>query len=64
MYVTQPKKRDDVQRPAVKMDLSKKVQKEKTIRQIEEEQGGAGVFSIPLQEHYVIPEEWKYDVVP
>jgi nucleolar GTP-binding protein len=22
------------------------------------------VFSIPLQEHYVIPEEWKYDVLP
>ena len=22
------------------------------------------MFSIPLQEHYVIPEEWKYDVVP
>jgi nucleolar GTP-binding protein len=22
------------------------------------------VFNIPLQEHYVIPENWKYDVVP
>ncbi len=22
------------------------------------------MFSIPLQEHYVIPEEWKYDVLP
>jgi nucleolar GTP-binding protein len=22
------------------------------------------VFNIPLQEHYVIAEEWKYDAVP
>ena len=22
------------------------------------------MFDIPLQEHYVIPEEWKYDAVP
>lgn len=34
------------------------------LRKMEEENGGAGVFDIPLQEHYVIPEDWKYDAVP
>lgn len=63
LYVAMPKKRDNVERPAVQVDLSKKVQK-KTIREIQEENGGAGVFDIPLQEHYILPEEWKYDIVP
>lgn len=31
---------------------------------MEEEHGGAGVFDFPLQEHYILPEEWKYDKVP
>ena len=22
------------------------------------------MFDIPLQEHYVIPKDWKYDAVP
>ena len=57
-------KRDNLERPAVTVDFSKKVVKEKTIRQIEEENGGAGVFDIPIQEHYILPEEWKYDLVP
>ncbi len=64
IYVAQPKKRDNISRPSVTVALSKKVPKEKTIRQLEEEQGGAGVFTIPLQEHYVIPQDWKYDIVP
>lgn len=38
--------------------------KKKTIKDIQDENGGAGVFNIPLQEHYVIPEDWKYDLVP
>lgn len=48
MYVSQPKKRDDVERSVVEVDKSLKVKK-KTIKEIEEENGGAGVFSIPLQ---------------
>lgn len=36
MYVAQPKKRDEVERPPVKVDLSRKITKEKTIRQLEE----------------------------
>lgn len=63
MYVSQPKKRDNVERPAVKVDFSMKVERP-DYRKLEEENGGAGVFNIPLQEHYIIPEEWKYDAVP
>lgn len=37
-----------------------------TVKDIQEEQGGAGVFSIPLQEHFVDleKEEWRYDIMP
>ena len=31
---------------------------------LQEENGGAGVFSMPIQEHYIVPEEWKYDQIP
>lgn len=63
IYVAQPKKRDNIERPAVTVDRSMKVERP-NIKKLEEENGGAGVFDIPLQEHYVIPEEWKYDAVP
>lgn len=63
MYVAQPKKRDNVERPATQVDFSLRVERP-NIKKTEEENGGAGVFSIPLQEHYVIPEEWRYDAVP
>lgn len=34
-------------------------------RDLEEENGGAGVYSIDMKKHYVgMPEDWKYDVVP
>lgn len=37
----------------------------KTLRDYQEEFGGAGVFSYPLQEHFSLAkEEWKYDAVP
>ena len=63
MYVAQPKKRDNIQRPPVEVDLSLKIERP-NIKKLQEQNGGAGVFSIPLQEHYVIPSEWKYDAVP
>lgn len=55
LYVAMPKKRDNVERNPVSVDFSQKIKK-KTIKEIQEENGGAGVFDIPLQEHYVIPE--------
>ena len=37
----------------------------KTIKQIQDEYGGAGVFTIPTQEHFILDdEEWKFDAVP
>lgn len=35
LYVAVPQKRDNVERPPVTVDLSKKVKKEKTIKQIQ-----------------------------
>lgn len=64
MYVSQPKKRDNIERPSVKVDLKLKPSTRPDIKKLEQIHGGAGVFTIPLQEHYVIPEEWKYDVLP
>lgn len=63
MYVAQPHRRDNIERPPVTVDFSQRVERP-NIRKIEEENGGAGVFNIPLQEHYVIAEEWRYDAVP
>jgi nucleolar GTP-binding protein len=65
MYVSQPKRRDSIERPSVTVDLSlKKSHSRPNIAKLEEENGGAGVFNIPLQEHYIIPENWKYDAIP
>jgi nucleolar GTP-binding protein len=37
----------------------------RTLRQIEEENGGAGVFSIDLNSEWNLKnEEWKYDIMP
>lgn len=36
-----------------------------TLREVEEQHGGAGVFSFPLQEHFILENsDWKYDFVP
>lgn len=49
MYVSQPKKRDNIERPSVHVDLKLKPSTRPNIRKLEEEHGGAGVFNIPLQ---------------
>ena len=37
----------------------------KTIKELQEEYGGAGNFYIPVEEHYQLEnEEWKYDYWP
>ena len=37
----------------------------KTLKELQEEFGGAGVFAFPSQEHFLLEnEEWKYDAVP
>lgn len=37
----------------------------KTLKDYQEEMGGAGVFNFPYQEHFLLEnDEWKYDAVP
>lgn len=40
-------------------------EKKQTLRDLEDEYGGPGVFNFPLQEHFILEKpEWKYDIVP
>lgn len=42
-----------------------KNEKRPTLKEFEEQHGGAGVFHFPLQEHHILQESaWKYDIVP
>lgn len=67
MQVIMPKKRDNKQRPSsVPQSVidGQKLQRP-TLRQMQEQMGGAGVFNFPLQEHFMLQNpEWKYDDVP
>jgi nucleolar GTP-binding protein len=39
--------------------------KRKTLKDVQEEMGGAGVFNFPNQEHFLLENpDWKYDKVP
>ncbi|KAL4399781.1 Nucleolar GTP-binding protein 1 [Malassezia pachydermatis] len=75
LHVAQPQKRDDVERTpfipeAVRSGSRKKYDKNdperrKLERDIQEEQGGAGVHNIDLKKNYILAnEEWKYDTIP
>ena len=67
LHVAQPKKRDNYDRPAIIPDtVLKGVKKEgPTIKELQEEYGGAGVFYVPIEEHYILDkEEWRYDNFP
>lgn len=33
-------------------------------KDLEEENGGAGVYNVDLSKNYIMPEEWKHDVIP
>jgi len=36
-----------------------------TVKELQEEYGGAGNFYIPVEEHYLLEnEEWRYDAWP
>jgi len=64
LHVAQPKKRDNYDRPSnIPETVIKGVKKEgPTIKQLQEEYGGAGNFYIPPEEHYMLDkEEWRYD---
>ncbi|CCK68034.1 putative GTPase NOG1 KNAG_0A03530 [Huiozyma naganishii CBS 8797] len=73
IHVAQPQARDDISRTPYIPDAVKSLKKydpedpEKRIlaRDIEAENGGAGVFNVNLKDKYILEDdEWKNDVMP
>ena len=67
LHITQPKKRDNLERPAIVPETVKQGLKKQgpTIKELQEEFGGAGNFYIPVEEHYQLEEDdWKFDRWP
>ncbi|KAJ3253877.1 Nucleolar GTP-binding protein 1 [Boothiomyces macroporosus] len=73
LHLAQPVARDDKERPAfippaalnkIKYD-PKDPNRPKLAKDIEEENGGAGVYNVDLKHNYMLAkDEWKYDVIP
>ncbi|XP_059312069.1 nucleolar GTP-binding protein 1-like [Lycium ferocissimum] len=75
-HVAMPKPRDQKERPACipqsvlearakKAEADVEKQKRKLERDLENENGGAGVYSASLRKHYLLAdEEWKEDIMP
>merc|ERR1712130_955353 len=64
LFVAQPIKRDNKIRASVKVPPSLKKDK-KSIKQIENEQGGPGVFNFDTRQHWNLKnDEWKFDPIP
>ncbi len=67
LHVSQPKKRDNMDRgPVIPDTVTMGVKKAgPTIKQLQDEYGGAGNFYIPIEEHYQLEkDEWKFDRWP
>ena len=67
LHVAQPKKRDNkVRETSIPDTFLQGVKKQgPTIRELQEEYGGAGKFYIPEEEHYLLEnEDWRYDKWP
>ena len=67
LHVAEPKKRDNrVRDNAIPDTVTAGVKKTgPTIRELQEEYGGAGKFYIPEEEHYLLEkEDWRYDKWP
>lgn len=73
LHLTTPKPRDEKARPAhiPEVVLQKRAAaaagikaERKLARDIEAENGGAGVYLADLKSNYLLPEEYKYDVIP
>ncbi|CAI5758245.1 unnamed protein product [Candida verbasci] len=73
IHVAKPQQRDEIERPAYIPEGVKDLEKydindpnrRKLARDIEFENGGAGVFNINLKDKYLLEdEEWKNDVMP
>ncbi|KAJ9139683.1 hypothetical protein P3X46_030393 [Hevea brasiliensis] len=72
-HVAIPKPRDQKERPPcipqavleAKAKQAAEKEKRKTEKDLEDENGGAGVYSASLRKHYILAnEEWKEDVLP
>ncbi|XP_021721829.1 nucleolar GTP-binding protein 1-like [Chenopodium quinoa] len=75
-HVAVPKARDQKERPpciplgvfeAKAKEAAENAEKEQRIteRQLEDENGGAGVYSASLKKHYILADdEWKEDIMP
>ncbi|KAK8926200.1 Nucleolar GTP-binding protein 1 [Platanthera zijinensis] len=72
-HVAIPKPRDNKERPPcipqavldARAKESPKMEKRKLERDIEDENGGAGVYSASLKKHYILAnDDWKDDVLP
>lgn len=74
LHVAVPQKRDNKERPpqipesvlvARQNMKSGEEVKRKTIKEIQEEEGGAGVFYVHPESHYILEDEsWRYDAPP
>lgn len=67
LHIALPKRRDDKERDAnIPQSVLMGVKKEgPTVKELQEEFGGAGVFDIPVEEHFMLEkEEWRYDKAP
>lgn len=71
IHLAQPMKRDEKKRETAipesvlaPKDLSMDVEK-KTEKDLEDENGGAGIYSPDLNKHYILKDaSWKYDIIP
>ena len=64
LFVAQPIKRDNKVRESVKRPPSSNKQT-KSIKEIETEQGGPGVFNFDTRQHWNLKiDEWKFDPIP
>jgi nucleolar GTP-binding protein len=67
LHITMPKKRDNIERAPLIPDTVKRGLKKTgpTVKDLQEEFGGAGNFYIPVEEHYQLEDEaWKFDRWP
>ncbi|OIW08649.1 hypothetical protein TanjilG_03325 [Lupinus angustifolius] len=72
-HVALPKPRDQKERPAsippavleARAKEAAENEKRKTEKELENENGGAGVYSMNLRKHYILAnDEWKEDILP
>lgn len=57
--------REKIQANKIGKFLNLPFKKRRTLKDVQEEMGGAGVFNFPNQEHFMLENQaWKYDKVP